>query len=155
MARDYPARCPVSPVRNTLLIAASILLAAQGKPNPPGLCLSHPSSVRPVPALCALRDGQHFQARRCMCHIRSCPKISNHGARRRVIMELEDVSCRALTRLGRLASEIKANGGQGPILCRNVNDDESPRLLGADEGLISLSHGEQAADDYHPQSGAA
>lgn len=30
MARDYPARCPVSPVRNTLLIAASILLAAQG-----------------------------------------------------------------------------------------------------------------------------
>ncbi|KAK1880546.1 putative homeobox protein Meis3-like 1, partial [Dissostichus eleginoides] len=69
MARDYPARCPVSPVRNTLLIAASILLAAQG-----------------------------------------------------------------------------------PILFRNVNDDESPRRLGADEGLISLSHGEQAADDYHPQS---
>ncbi|XP_033950526.1 poliovirus receptor homolog [Pseudochaenichthys georgianus] len=30
MARDHPARCPVSPVRNTLLIAASILLAAQG-----------------------------------------------------------------------------------------------------------------------------
>ncbi|KAI4818396.1 hypothetical protein KUCAC02_011738, partial [Chaenocephalus aceratus] len=29
MARDHPARCPVSPVRNTLLIAASILLAAQ------------------------------------------------------------------------------------------------------------------------------
>ncbi|XP_063754976.1 PVR cell adhesion molecule related 2 like isoform X4 [Eleginops maclovinus] len=30
MARDYPARCPVSPVRNTLLMAASILLAVQG-----------------------------------------------------------------------------------------------------------------------------
>ena len=43
----------------------------------------------------------------------SCPKISNHGARRRAIMELEDVSCCALTRLGRLASEITANGGQG------------------------------------------
>lgn len=32
MARDYAARCPVSPVRNTWLLAAAILLlAAQGK----------------------------------------------------------------------------------------------------------------------------
>ena len=31
MARDYAARCPVSPVRNTWLVAAAILLAAQGK----------------------------------------------------------------------------------------------------------------------------
>ncbi|XP_038580412.1 PVR cell adhesion molecule related 2 like isoform X3 [Micropterus salmoides] len=30
MARDYAGRCPVSPVRNTWLVAASILLAAQG-----------------------------------------------------------------------------------------------------------------------------
>ncbi|XP_042290581.1 PVR cell adhesion molecule related 2 like isoform X1 [Thunnus maccoyii] len=30
MARDYAARCPVSPVRNTWLVAAAILLAAQG-----------------------------------------------------------------------------------------------------------------------------
>eukprot|EP00064_Thunnus_orientalis_P019771 superscaffoldBa00005106_g19900 len=29
MARDYAARCPVSPVRNTWLVAAAILLAAQ------------------------------------------------------------------------------------------------------------------------------
>lgn len=43
----------------------------------------------------------------------------------------------------------------GPILHRNVNDDESPRRLGGDEGLISLSLGEQAADDYRPQSSAA
>lgn len=43
----------------------------------------------------------------------------------------------------------------GPILRRNVNDDESPRRLGGDEGLISLSLGEQAADDYRPQSSAA
>lgn len=43
----------------------------------------------------------------------------------------------------------------GPILRRNVNDDESPRRLGGDEGLISLSLGEQAADYYRPQSSAA
>uniref|UniRef100_UPI0037E88B6A PVR cell adhesion molecule related 2 like isoform X1 n=1 Tax=Semicossyphus pulcher TaxID=241346 RepID=UPI0037E88B6A len=30
MARDYAARCPVSPVRKTWLVAAAILLAAQG-----------------------------------------------------------------------------------------------------------------------------
>ncbi|XP_042362293.1 PVR cell adhesion molecule related 2 like [Plectropomus leopardus] len=30
MARDYAARCPVSPVRNTWLVAAAILLVAQG-----------------------------------------------------------------------------------------------------------------------------
>ncbi|XP_070778299.1 PVR cell adhesion molecule related 2 like [Enoplosus armatus] len=30
MARDYAARCPVSPVRNAWLVAAAILLAAQG-----------------------------------------------------------------------------------------------------------------------------
>ncbi|KAM7373575.1 hypothetical protein PAMP_008417 [Pampus punctatissimus] len=30
MARDYAARCPVSPVRNTWLVAAAILLSAQG-----------------------------------------------------------------------------------------------------------------------------
>ncbi|XP_051247131.1 PVR cell adhesion molecule related 2 like isoform X1 [Dicentrarchus labrax] len=30
MARDYAGRCPVSPVRNTWLVAAAILLAAQG-----------------------------------------------------------------------------------------------------------------------------
>lgn len=30
MARDYAARCPVSPVRNTWLVTAAILLAAQG-----------------------------------------------------------------------------------------------------------------------------
>lgn len=43
----------------------------------------------------------------------------------------------------------------GSIRRSNVNNDESPRQLGGDGGLISLSLGEQAADDYRPQSSTA
>lgn len=53
MARDYAARCPVSPVRSTWLVAAAILLAAQGKAettraNP----LQFPSTSIPVRTDC-------------------------------------------------------------------------------------------------------
>ena len=43
----------------------------------------------------------------------------------------------------------------GSIQRWNVNDDESPWRLDGDEGLISLSLGEQATDDYRSQSSTA
>lgn len=38
MARDYAARCPVYPMRNAWLVAAAVLLAAQGKCERAQLC---------------------------------------------------------------------------------------------------------------------
>ena len=116
-------------------------------------------------------------ARRSACFIR-CGKINKNGGKKGVngrgetlTVMLEEL-CLTFTESGRIelrgyhstAMIIKSLQvcpplpglvSLGPILHRNVNDDESPRRLGGDEGLISLSLGEQAADDYRPQSSAA
>ncbi|GLD59428.1 nectin-2-like protein [Lates japonicus] len=58
MARDYASRCPVSPVRNTWLVAAAILLAAK------------------VPCVLNADNPQHFQPHHPRSGCAACLTVS-------------------------------------------------------------------------------